>query len=504
MSLLIRQRFPLGRFHSTRWNQNPFEDPYGEWPPSPWRLLRALAARWFQYSRETGDVSESARNELLSALCLSPPAFHLPENAWRGQPTKQYQPTQVEWSDPSKDKAAFKRPGKTLSLDQYQTFPPDEAIIWIWDSLTLTGSCAALLHQLLRRILYFGRADSFCLMEFSEAASISPNCVLSKRPSAGNPVLVPLPDQDIKVLLAATDDELMAQRPIPPGTAWHYASIPPRQPVRFKLSRRSVVAETIKAMQFAVGGRVYPPVSKWVKITERFRGQVLRSRAQQVIGDLGAKYDDLSPDQRDDLALLCGKDGQGTPLLQHEHAYFCLWPDRYGLPTRLICWRDTAFASHEIEALLDASEYSYSWDYGRSEWALKMVPLPHETPLPAGFFGQTDSWASVTPFVPPASRRRFRSNGHERPGERPDRLLEKLLLKCGYPAPTKVEFLDGAQQGDFLIVHATRAERARHCHGGANRALPGYRMAIRFSVPVEGPIALGHSCHFGLGMFAPA
>jgi CRISPR-associated protein Csb2 len=55
MAVVIEQRFPLGRFHATRWNQNPFEDPYGEWPPSPWRLLRALAARWFQYARETGD-----------------------------------------------------------------------------------------------------------------------------------------------------------------------------------------------------------------------------------------------------------------------------------------------------------------------------------------------------------------------------------------------------------------------------------------------------------------
>ena len=54
MPLILEQSFPLGRFHATRWNQNPYEDRHGEWPPSPWRLLRALAARWFQYARETG------------------------------------------------------------------------------------------------------------------------------------------------------------------------------------------------------------------------------------------------------------------------------------------------------------------------------------------------------------------------------------------------------------------------------------------------------------------
>ena len=58
MPLILEQVFPLGRFHATRWNQNPFEDRHGEWPPSPWRLLRALAARWFQYARETGDEDD--------------------------------------------------------------------------------------------------------------------------------------------------------------------------------------------------------------------------------------------------------------------------------------------------------------------------------------------------------------------------------------------------------------------------------------------------------------
>ena len=40
MALAIEQYFLTGRFHATRWNQNPFEDSHGEWPPSPYRLLR--------------------------------------------------------------------------------------------------------------------------------------------------------------------------------------------------------------------------------------------------------------------------------------------------------------------------------------------------------------------------------------------------------------------------------------------------------------------------------
>src|SRR5436190_12457233 len=91
MALILDQRFLLGRFHATRWNQNPFEDPHGEWPPSPWRLLRALAARWAQYSRETGDDDPKGRDELLRSLARQPPAFRLPESSWRGPDLRQYQ-----------------------------------------------------------------------------------------------------------------------------------------------------------------------------------------------------------------------------------------------------------------------------------------------------------------------------------------------------------------------------------------------------------------------------
>ena len=40
-------RFPAGRFHATPWGRHVNEEA-PEWPPSPWRLLRALVATWKQ------------------------------------------------------------------------------------------------------------------------------------------------------------------------------------------------------------------------------------------------------------------------------------------------------------------------------------------------------------------------------------------------------------------------------------------------------------------------
>jgi CRISPR-associated protein Csb2 len=444
------------------------------------------------------------------ASCV--PAFRIPERTWRGQAIAQYQPTGLEEQykyrkDPHTHKQvldySFKQVGKTLINDHYRALAPDDCIVWIWDSLTLSVSHTALLRQLLKRIQYFGRAESFCLFELADTVDTNPNCFLSPQQGRGSPVLVSAPNPDLNVLLAATDDKLITRRRIPPGSAWYYASIPPCPAGFTGISHRVFFPENLKLVQFAVGGRVLPPASRWVKITERFRGKVLRICAQELAGDVRATYRDLAPSDRDTLMLLCGKDARGEPLGEHEHAYFCLWPDKNGLPTRLICWRSIPFTQKEIEALLIASEYPYSWDYGNADWMLKMVPIPFGTPPPPGFFEESDTWVSVTPFVPPWNRRRFRGNGRERPGERPERLVEKLLRKCGFPAPDRVEILDDVRQHEWVVVHATRIERTGRSRERTTKTMPGYRMKIFFGIPIKGPLALGDSAHFGLGLFAP-
>jgi len=59
MQIVLQQIFPLGRFHATPWKVFPYEDPHGEWPPSPWRFVRAVLARSYQLDREIADASET-------------------------------------------------------------------------------------------------------------------------------------------------------------------------------------------------------------------------------------------------------------------------------------------------------------------------------------------------------------------------------------------------------------------------------------------------------------
>jgi CRISPR-associated protein Csb2 len=520
MPVTLAQSFPLGRFHATRWNQNPFEDPYGEWPPSSWRLLRALAARWFQYSRETGDGNAALRDRLLSKLAHEVPDFYLPGATWRGVAIKQYQPTGVGWSDAQKKNPGYKRPGTTLVQDHYRAVPPDEAILWVWRFRDgpLQPDEHALLGELLKRILYFGRAESYCRFKIAEGANPPVNCRLSPEagPDCQNPVLVPLPGRDLNLdaLFASTDGDpvpegkgyrvrdLLRQRRIPPGTAWYYATIPAKVIAKRPAPARHKYPQNVRVLQFAVGGRVYPPQQHWVKLTERFQDEVIRQRCRQVSRGRTTRYSELTEQERHELRLIRGLDGQGNRIEGHQTAFLALVPDEGSQPTRLVCWRNDPFQDDEIDALLAATEEPLAWERGSADWRVRLVALPFSVPPPADFWTTNSTWVTATPFVQPAGRRRFRQNGRPRKGELPEECVRKLLVRFGYPEPITVDATasDQREQG-WVTVHESPGVRQQRSQERTTRMLPGHSLRIKFPTPVPGPLCIGHSCHFGLGLF---
>ena len=502
MPLVIEQSYPLGRFHATRWNQNPFEDPFGEWPPSPWRFLRSLAARWFQYERETATQTDE-RDRLLNFLAQSPPFFYLPPASARGPALKQYQPTEVAWTDASKKKAACKMPKTTLVTDHYRVLPGDDPVVWIWPGLDLDEKCTQLLDALLDRTLYFGRAESFCRMWRVERTGVEANCILHRRDSGGDsPVLVPTPGAALRMdaLLECTDGKLLAGYPIPPGTEWYFASLPPH-PAAAPVRASARTAPTgLHAMQFAVGGRVYPPPDRWIRVAERFRGRVIQHSAARMSGTPRAHYGSLSAAQKDELVLLTGKDATGAAVKGHPHAYFLLRPDGEGNPTRLIVWRHgKPFTAVEVDAMLEASEEPVTWESGAPDWKLRLVPLPERTALPSDFDGPSHVWSSITPFVPPAGRRRFRENGRLRTGETVERVTAKLLEAGGWPTPACV--VVDPDKTVWVCLHETRERRFAREQTRTPLVRPGFHLLIEFDAPVTGPIVIGDSAHFGLGQF---
>ena len=86
--LTLRLTFPWGRYYAHPWGQNSSRLTEAEWPPSPWRLLRAVAAAWFQAN--PGREASSELIQTLETLGRELPTFVLPKVSFSR--TIHYQP----------------------------------------------------------------------------------------------------------------------------------------------------------------------------------------------------------------------------------------------------------------------------------------------------------------------------------------------------------------------------------------------------------------------------
>src|SRR5215471_11786761 len=80
----IRLTFPAARYHATPWGRHVNEG-IPEWPPSPYRLVRALYDAW---KRKLADWDRNRVERVLAALSSSMPSYRLPPS--RATHTRSY------------------------------------------------------------------------------------------------------------------------------------------------------------------------------------------------------------------------------------------------------------------------------------------------------------------------------------------------------------------------------------------------------------------------------
>lgn len=506
MRLLIQQSFPLGRFHANPWRAFTFDDPYGEWPPSPWRFLRAILARSFQLSRELPAEKESENEQLREALvrafCASSISWRLPTQSWRGPGIQQYHPSEFKKIPASASKPGEKTYNTTKIKDNFWLMPANTSpLIWILDGnhSLWTESLLAHLDACLARMTYFGRAESITNIERIQDNGIDANCILRKsRTASAIPVLCPTSDATFSQVTCMTNQDDVANSTMPPGAVWKYAERPAVTRAIHSRKPRKELSPT-SVLQFAVGGRVFPPLKSWIRITEKFRGVTLRKIAQLYTDNGKAEFSKLPPNIRARYSLLSGKDENSRRLSGHRHIAFFLIPDEENKPSRLICYRKEPFTSEEQNFLLAAAAAPLDWDFKPNNWWLRLLPLSRETLLPPtkNIFGVSRIWETLTPYVPPLHV--FRKNGQPKRGAEVETQLQSHLDRFELPDAQFEILATESEPVQWVKVHRSRRSR----NGQTNDDKRGYRIRIIFSEPVQGPLFFGHSSHFGLGLFAP-
>jgi len=160
MPLCISIRFLTGRAHLHRWHAH-HSDGKEDWPPSPWRLLRALVAAAGtgltslpepldeRISDAVDDPLPVSRLADVLAMLAASPKIWLPRSG--GGHTRQFLPKQ------------FKSTGSAV-FDTFATVSKETPIVFEWPEADATTGDARFtdLQTLLRRLTYFGRTESWC------------------------------------------------------------------------------------------------------------------------------------------------------------------------------------------------------------------------------------------------------------------------------------------------------------------------------------------------------
>lgn len=495
----VELRFLAGRYHATPWDHHVNEG-VPEWPPSPFRILRALVAA--SYKRDPRP-SEAALADLVSALA-PPPVFALPP-ATTGH-TRHYMPI----------------PGTTTKV--FDTFVAVQGgagagaapVVVAWPDVTLGSEAEELLRSLLPGIGYLGRAESWVearlLPDWDGAIDARP-AAAGESPVAEIPLLAlqpadayaawregfleaqgkkpkRVPPADLLGALHLDTGRLQKEGwSQPPGTRTvRYALL--AEPFRARVApRRAPVREQPTVARFALSSAVPPRVTEAISIGDRMR-QALLSRSRD-------------PDTGISHPVFLGRDAGGAPLRGQRHAFFLPSDDDAdGRLDHVLVWSRGGFDGRAVRALQGVERL---WGREGHDLHLALVGLGQ----PDDYGGLADEvdrglapqlgfsrvWESRTPVVLPRHEK-VRAGG---PVDGPEEQVRRGVRFLDLPNPMSVARLDGVEGSPPIRWHQFR--RTRLEGGGSQGGPTGFGFRVTFAEPVRGPIAIGYGAHQGLGQF---
>jgi CRISPR-associated protein Csb2 len=464
----IELQFLANRYHGTGWGRHVNEG-VPEWPPSPYRLLRAMYDVW---KRKHTHLQEDEVRELFAALSSDHPVFRLPKAV--GAHTRSYLSSNTEdLSD------------KSLIFDAFVVTHPGAACVVEWD-VELTGYQRIILDQLLSGLNYLGRSESWVKAQVGHGGAgqfeCRPATDAKAAPVAEGIVYVacPVPPSEYSgkrpwfEALTYSSSELLKERLSgPPAMRYVPYALPKNALTNWLPTRTEPRQKRFSAAILELHGRVLPVAGETIRIAERVRSGLMRQC--ELKG--GA---DAIP------AMIHGKNENGVPLQNHGHLFILPRANRWGkIDHILIFTRDPkGFPRSVTEAIVNLQ--GLRWAGGLRVITAWMGKLDDHRIRPP-----TQTVESSTPFVTVRHWRKGR-------GSVLDFLRDDVRRECrnhGMPEPVEIEPLERIGQS-----HSSKFRRNRE----GDPARPGNAFRLRFAEPVLAPFSLGYGCHFGLGQFERA
>ncbi|MBL8660023.1 MAG: type I-U CRISPR-associated protein Cas5/Cas6 [Rhodospirillales bacterium] len=520
--------FPASRYHATPWGRHANEADVA-WPPEPVRILRALIATWWRKG-DRERFPESILDDLIDGIAAEPPHFHLPDAVHTH--TRAFMPAPTQ---------------KKLIFDAFLRFDRGAEVIVVWPDVMLTVEQKALAAHLLKRIGYLGRSESWAEGRIADDWHGEPNSCPRSSKRALSPDVVSvdvaasltasawnyrrakiLPDLESmakakRAAIAGTLPERLSAALAVDTGQWHKAGWSSPPPVRQIVYDRPPIGPLPRlprgpqtrlvsgglpgvpeVARFVLAGRPRPRVEESLKIAEIARWALIRSE-----------------DGVQTPPELLGRDANGPLRDDPEHAHAFYLPedaDGDGAIDHLIVYCRKGF-SDEARRRLDRLNRLWlahgrpdeDGDRGRKEWRLALEDIAAKASFDSSpLLGRACVWTSVTPYLKSRFDKR-RPIGFDAlvDSYRSQIALEWRRRFPAEPSPTVSPLTDSMPCQRFAarlepagVVRSPLAfNRTRSRRGGPQPDAAGGLFKLTFDRPVDGPIAIGWGCHFGLGLF---
>lgn len=512
----IEFRFPARRYHATPWGSHVNEGLI-EWPPSPWRILRALLATGYAKLAWNGSGPPHAARSLIEKLATALPEYSIPEGT--ATHSRHFMPTGA--LEGGKERT-------TLVFDTWAQLGTEPlSIRW---NVELPEEERSTLEELVANLSYLGRSESWAegrLVSESqeEFVATAVPCETHTRPSRHSEqfaMLAPLaPDEYVTwrtaALSAAVDGASKKERSRiegaypasiidclqvetgwlkklgwnqPPGSrkVFYWRRGNPLQVSPAMVRPGGLVTAPVAAMLLSMSTQTgndhaLPPVSRTLP-----QAELLHRALVSIVTRGGGRS-----------AVLSGKDAEGKALSQsHRHAHVIpLDLDADHHIDHILIWAPMGL-DHEAQRVIRDVRRTFTKG-GTAPLRIAVAAAGSVEEIaqlhgPLGdrlrsVIGPATTWISETPLVPPRHIKRSGRNTLE----------GQLSFECesrGLPKPCTVAILDPREPSVAPLRHFVRTRRA----GPVPPADLGVAIRITFDEPVTGPIALGYGSHFGLGL----
>lgn len=490
----VNVEFCNGTYHGNAWGKHRNEGIV-DYPPSNWRVIRALISVQKQLY---GDTKDEVVYPILKKLATNPPKYHIDPNATEGC-LKHYVPTNKR--------------GKTLKNLIFDTFVSAKYCQIIWDNIRLIKDEKLILTELFENMYYLGRVESRCKITIiDDKKHKKPNCVpygndidtteITNNNMEAISILTPKASafyakEKINSVFVTVKSLYKNSLKMPPGSK------------QILYIRKKISTDTL------INGPVITPIQQTHKNNINFIRYSIRNRKIPIINALdlcksvrtACMSDYGFQNNNKTTYLFSGKDKNGKPLRGNKHAIFIPEYDIESFPAYIthitILSPKNMMDKKELHTLFHLNKiygYKYHPEMPVLELEYDMSGVVNDNRrLP--IFNNGKKYISATPFILPYFLK-YRKNDNK-PKITVKDLIEKEIKNRYpdiYPYLTKITVNDSLEnttiQGVILSDFHTNKTR-----GTYNPGKNPYKITLEFSKVVSGPIMLGYASHMGLGMF---